>query len=103
MDIKQFNKKWKQKFRPDLEFPIHIKRKIFNIYKDKVFEDLDKVVYELIFQELSKESNYFKNMITIDEINKGFKESDKQWFLPISKNWAYASRLNDIATIANIQ
>ena len=103
MNIQDFNIKWKSKFRPDLKFPMHIKRKIYNIYKNEVFKDIDSVVLDLIFEELSKEENYFKNMITTKELLKNYEESEKEWFLPISKNWVCGPQLRDIAIITNIQ
>ena len=103
MDIKEFNNKWKKRFRPDLEFPMHIKRRIFNIYHKELFYDVDNVIFHLIFNELSRQE-YFNNFCNIENLKlEEYKESETEWFLPISKSWVCESQLNDIARVINIQ
>lgn len=51
--------KWKGKFRPDLKLPAHSKRKIFNIYKKEIFEDLYDLLeksYEESFRNCYKKT-----------------------------------------------
>lgn len=102
MELEELNKKWKKKLRPDLKFPTHIKRKIYHIYQNEIFNDADKVICGLIYKELIKTEN-LKNFVDIKEIKLGdYRKDDEEWFLPISKNWVCGPRLRDIITKANI-
>ena len=51
--VEEFKNKWNTKFRPDLNLPMHIKRKIYKIYRKDLFLDLDVLIYNLIIKEFN--------------------------------------------------
>lgn len=66
MNLQEFEIKLKKKFRPDLNLPIHIRRKIFQIYKFELYKDLEEVVEK----ELMK-SQDFLNFTNIQDLMHG--------------------------------
>ena len=57
-----FEEKWQKRFRPDLNFPTHIKRRIYQIYKRELFEDVEKAIEKKLTNEYFYEKfNGYKN------------------------------------------
>ena len=57
-----FETKWKKRFRPDLKFPAHIKRRIYKIYRQELYEDIEKEIEKQL-----KSKNYFENFVNVKE------------------------------------
>lgn len=57
-----FKIKWEKRFRPDLKFPAHIKRRIYRIYRKELYEDIEKEIEKQL-----KNKNYFENFISVKE------------------------------------
>lgn len=68
MLIQSFIYKWNKKLRPDLNFPVHIKRKMFKIWKQQMFQDIEKTV-----DTETKNSKIFANFANVETIVLGNK------------------------------
>ena len=60
MDIQSFEEKWKNKCRPDLKFPVHIRRKIFQTYKAEMFKDMEELIDKIIYENIINLDYYLK-------------------------------------------
>ena len=60
MDIQSFEEKWKNKCRPDLKFPMHIRRKIFQTYKAEMFKDMEELIDKIINENIFNLDYYLK-------------------------------------------
>ena len=70
MDIESFKEKWKNKCRPDLKFPIHIRRKIFQIYKAEYFKDIEELIDKII-NENSFNLDYYLKFVDCNDLCLG--------------------------------
>ena len=82
-ELQYYKDKWSQTFRPDLSLPVHIKRKIYRIYRQRLFEDLEQAINVIYEKEVSQNSSYFsKNFASVDDMeigdgNYAFKHCNK--------------------------
>lgn len=63
----EFEEKWQKRFRPDLNFPTHIKRRIYQIYKRELVEDVEKEIEKRLTNECFYKN--FKGYENFKELN----------------------------------
>ena len=64
MNLQELEIKIKKIFRPDLNLPMHTRRRIFKIYKFEFYKDLEEVVERFRYNE-----DKFKYFVDIKDVN----------------------------------
>ena len=68
MNLQELQIKVKKLFRPDLNLPMHIRRRIYKIYKFELFNNIEEVAENEIIN-----SQEFSNFVNIKDLTLGDK------------------------------